>query len=187
MLRLLATRLDGVPYCVIGHSVGTWIAYEMIALAREQGLPMPLKVFFSCFPAPDLPASERPWKQQRGLADEAFKAECRSWDVSEALFADAGLWAQYVALLRADFTLFDEYDFRRAGEARFTFPVLAFHAEADRKVSAALVARWACFTSGSFSTKAIHGHHLFVMAMGEQRAAKEAWLTAVVADLQVLV
>lgn len=44
VLRLLATRLDGVPYCVIGHSVGTWIAYEMLALAREQGLPMPLKV-----------------------------------------------------------------------------------------------------------------------------------------------
>jgi len=44
VLRILATRLDGVPYCVIGHSVGTWIAYEMLALAREQGLPMPLKV-----------------------------------------------------------------------------------------------------------------------------------------------
>ena len=84
VLRMLATRLDGVPYCVIGHSVGTWIAYEMLALAREQGLPMPLKVrqqaadvslwlrsafkysvtqvFFSCFPPPDIAMSERPWK-----------------------------------------------------------------------------------------------------------------------------
>ena len=125
-------------------------------------------------------------QQQRGLADEAFKTECRGWDVSEALFADAGLWAQYVALLRADFALFDEYEWRHAGQPRFTFPVLAFHAEADRKVSAELVARWANFTSGDFSTKAIHGHHLFVMAMGEQRAAKEAWLTAIVAELQAL-
>ncbi len=130
---------------------------------------------------------ERPWQQQRVLGDEAFKDECRSWDVSDALLKDAGMWAQYVALLRADFTLFDEYAFRRAGEARFTFPVLAFHAEADRKVSAALVERWAGFTSGAFSTKAIRGHHLFVMAMGEQRAAKEAWLSAIVTELQALV
>ena len=106
--------------------------------------------------------------------------------MSEALFADAGLWAQYVALLRADFTLFDEYTFRRAGEPRFTFPMLTFHAEADRKVSASLVARWAALTSGSFSTKAIRGHHLFVMAMGEQRAAKEAWLSAIANELQAL-
>ena len=107
--------------------------------------------------------------------------------MSEALFADAGLWAQYVALLRADFALFDEYTFRRAGEARFAFPMLAFHAEADRKVSAAMVARWAKLTTGSFSTKAIRGHHLFVMAMGEQRAAKEAWLSAIATELQSLV
>jgi surfactin synthase thioesterase subunit len=123
---------------------------------------------------------------QRGLADDAFKTECRGWDVSEALFADAGLWAQYVALLRADFSLFDEYVFRRAGEAPFAFPLLAFHASSDRKVSPALVACWAAVTTGAFSSKAIAGHHLFVMGVGEQRAAKEAWLSAIVADLRGL-
>ena len=107
--------------------------------------------------------------------------------MSEALFADATLWAQYVALLRADFSLFDEYAFRRAGEPPFAFPMLAFHATADRKVSPALVARWAAMTTGAFRAAAIQGHHLFVMGVGEQRAAKEAWLTEIVADLRSLV
>ena len=84
VVRLLASRLADVPYCIIGHSVGTWIAFETLSLAREQGLPMPRKarlractvacehwrdaaglnrqVFFSCFPAPDIPLQERPWK-----------------------------------------------------------------------------------------------------------------------------
>jgi surfactin synthase thioesterase subunit len=43
VVRLLASRLADVPYCVIGHSVGTWVAFETLSLAREQGLPMPRK------------------------------------------------------------------------------------------------------------------------------------------------
>ena len=43
VVRLVASRLADAPYCIIGHSVGTWIAFETLSLAREQGLPMPLK------------------------------------------------------------------------------------------------------------------------------------------------
>jgi surfactin synthase thioesterase subunit len=43
VVRLLASRLCDVPYCVIGHSVGTWLAFETLSLARDVGLPMPLK------------------------------------------------------------------------------------------------------------------------------------------------
>jgi surfactin synthase thioesterase subunit len=48
VVRLLATRLSEAPYCVIGHSVGTWLAFETLALAREQGLPMPQKARVRC-------------------------------------------------------------------------------------------------------------------------------------------
>ena len=74
VLALIATRLCDAPYCVVAHSVGTWIAFEMLALAREAGLPMPLRVFFSCFPAPSLPVPQRPWKV-RALACER-RAAC---------------------------------------------------------------------------------------------------------------
>ena len=40
--------------------------------------------------------------------------ECRGWDVNEVVFTPA-LWPTYQALMRADFTLFDEYEFRGAG------------------------------------------------------------------------
>lgn len=62
ILAQVATRLFDVPYCVVAHSVGTWIAFEMLARARHEGLPMPQRVFFSCFPAPCIPMHERPWK-----------------------------------------------------------------------------------------------------------------------------
>ena len=42
--------------------------------------------------------------------------ECRGWDVNEVVFGPA-MWPTYHSLMRADFTLFDEYKFQRAGEA----------------------------------------------------------------------
>lgn len=40
--------------------------------------------------------------------------ECRGWDVNEVVFSGA-MWGTYQPLLRADFTLFDEYNFTRQG------------------------------------------------------------------------
>lgn len=65
VLALLAPLLCEAPYCVVAHSVGTWIAFEMLSQVREQGLPLPAKVFFSCFPSPIIPMNERPWKARR--------------------------------------------------------------------------------------------------------------------------
>jgi len=94
------------------------------------------------------------------------------------------MWSTYVALMRGDFTLFDEYVFARAGEAPFTFPIDAFFAEKDRKVTRAMVEQWRTFTNHRFSVHPIRGHHLFVLATCDQRAAKEQWLTAIVDGLK---
>lgn len=40
--------------------------------------------------------------------------ECRAWDVNEVVFSP-GLWGTYHALMRADFTLFDEYIYTHEG------------------------------------------------------------------------
>lgn len=61
---MAASRLfsDGVPFVVVGHSLGTWIAFEVASLMRERGLPLPKAAFLSAFPAPDCPEDKRPWK-----------------------------------------------------------------------------------------------------------------------------
>jgi surfactin synthase thioesterase subunit len=106
--------------------------------------------------------------------------------VSDALLADAHMWATYEPLMRADFRLFDEYVYHRAGDAPFEFPITAFYAVADRKVTPAMVRDWLRFSRNAAACEvhAIQGHHLFVLATGDQRSAKEAWLTAIVDGLK---
>jgi surfactin synthase thioesterase subunit len=98
-----------VPWIVVGHSVGSWCAFEFVRLARSLGFPPPALACLSGFPAPDVPPRERPWTPNAALDDSAFKDECRGWGVDEAAFAPHA-WRAFEPLLRADFTLFDAYE-----------------------------------------------------------------------------
>ncbi len=44
----------------------------------------------------------------------AWQEECRGWDLNEIVFSPS-LWPTYHNLMRADFTLFDEYEYTHKG------------------------------------------------------------------------
>lgn len=73
LLPVLAPKLVDAPYVCIAHSLGSWMAFEVLRAARAQGLPMPLRLFVSAMPGPDIPFAERPWRQQRHLNETEFK------------------------------------------------------------------------------------------------------------------
>jgi len=106
---LIPSDAKEIPWIVVGHSVGSWCAFEFVRLARSLGFPPPALACLSGFPAPDVPTRERPWTPNAALDDAAFKDECRGWGVDEAAFAPHA-WRAFEPLLRADFTLFDAYE-----------------------------------------------------------------------------
>merc|ERR1712012_256981 len=100
---------DGVPYMVWGHSVGTWVSFEFLILARKIGLPMPKAYFSNAFPAPHMPVAMRPWHKSRTLNDAQMKEELISWDkdhfggAGKVIF-DGTQWQDtWLPLMRADF------------------------------------------------------------------------------------
>ena len=68
-------------------------------------------MFLSAFAPPSLPVAERPWKVNRGMPDAGFMEECVGWDVNDVVFKEP-MWSQYSPMMRADFSLFDEYEYR---------------------------------------------------------------------------
>mmetsp|Transcript_30864 Transcript_30864/g.67601 ORF Transcript_30864/g.67601 Transcript_30864/m.67601 type:complete len:345 (-) Transcript_30864:494-1528(-) len=150
---------DGVPYVLVGHSMGTWCLFELLKLLMTRGVPMPSQLVVSCFPAPSIPEAERPWRKNRGMPDEAFKDECRGWDVNEIVFVPQN-WEAYAPMMRDDFTLFDEYQFSPA-PAPFPVPIQAYFAKKDRKISQKHVEGWKVFTAEQFSISEVAGNHLF--------------------------
>ena len=57
---------------IVAHSVGTWIAYEFMCLARTEGLQQPKLFLLSSMPSPDIPLTERPWRRQSDLSEQEF-------------------------------------------------------------------------------------------------------------------
>ena len=192
LFPIVASRLVDVPYIVIGHSVGTWLAYEFVRLAQKEGLPAPVNAFLSNFPAPDVPAEERPWTPNRGLSDEKFKDECRAWDVNEAVFGP-NMWRTYKTILRKDFELFDRYVHRHwdakaeGGKVPepFHFPITTFYGLQDKRCDEFKVRQWRFFTKAKFEIIEVCGNHLFPL----DKDCKAVWLMWIVdrlADFSVV-
>jgi medium-chain acyl-[acyl-carrier-protein] hydrolase len=183
---LVAADEGAPPYVVVAHSVGTWNSFELLCLLREKGLPMPLRIFYSCFPPPDLPEAERPWTPNSALpTDAAFQQECRGWDVNEVVFGE-GMWGVYKGLMRGDFSCFDQYRYGRDAEPPLGVPITSFYARRDQKVTAAMVAGWQRISGpgcdDDFEHLPIEGHHLFPY----DPTAKAAWMKQIVERLQAL-
>ena len=178
---MIASRLVDAPYVIVGHSVGSWLAFEFVRRARRAGFPPPVRAFVSAFPSPDWPEDERPWRPNRDLSEEAFKSEAREWDVNEIVFDR--LWGAYHAILRADFELFDRYAYRReregGDETPFEFPITAFRGVRDRKVTAEMVRAWSRWTR-EFECVDVDGGHLFPL----EPDAKNEWLRVVVRRIE---
>jgi hypothetical protein len=50
---------EDVPYVIVAHSCGNWIAYELLRLLRARNMHMPMMLFVSCMASPDIAASAK--------------------------------------------------------------------------------------------------------------------------------
>lgn len=185
VLNVVGHRLfgDGKPYYILAHSVGTWVSYELLQAMKEKRLPMPVRCFLSAFPSPTWPANDRPWVQQRSLADPAFMDEARGWDVNEVVFSK-DMFGMYGPIMRADFTLFDEYEYGHAEDPKLPVALTTFYAKNDKKVTQDMVKAWVEVCDDVDGPHMIDGHHLYVMGLGDQKAGKIKWLEMVVERLK---
>lgn len=61
------------PYVLVGYSMGSWIAYELLCMAKREGLPLPVHFIIAAMVSPDLPKTMRPWKCTATLDTHGFQ------------------------------------------------------------------------------------------------------------------
>eukprot|EP00747_Dinoflagellata_sp_TGD_P212935 gnl/TRDRNA2_/TRDRNA2_85959_c0_seq1.p1 gnl/TRDRNA2_/TRDRNA2_85959_c0~~gnl/TRDRNA2_/TRDRNA2_85959_c0_seq1.p1 ORF type:complete len:410 (+),score=101.01 gnl/TRDRNA2_/TRDRNA2_85959_c0_seq1:32-1261(+) len=164
LLPVLWDKLaDGVPFIFLAHSVGTWVAFEMLIEMRKCGLPMPKLCFFNSFAAPHMPVSMRPWRVNRRLSDENMQTELTNWDRTHftgagKVILDGPDWTKiWMPLMRADFRLFDEYKFKHNGAPKFDFPIHSFIMEEEFFIKQNMIDYWQDWTTNNFTTDVMKG------------------------------
>jgi len=178
MMPVLFDKLvDGVPYATMGHSVGTWVEFEFLMMARKIGLPMPQVACFSAFPAPQLPEVSRPWRVNRNLSDKEMMVETTSWDkehfegAAKMVLQEPEWSSTWNPLMRADFRLFDEYVFQHGEAAKFDFPIVSYHMQKEHFIKQDMVEMWGEWTTKKFTFDVLDGGHLSSMYVPAKKKA----------------
>ena len=157
LVRDLAPTLcsGGVPYALVGHSFGAWVAYE---LARALPAP-PLALYVCANRAPHFAGPEHDIDPQgaslAALCDhpEAF------WRRFEARYGrnpdlqSAAVRRFIMPTLRADFTCLESYRGPQAGAAPLACPLTATGARGDARYTPQQVRAWARHTTGRFAER----------------------------------
>lgn len=146
------------PFAFFGHSNGGLMAFELARLLRREGRRMPVHLFASGRPAPQVRLEDPPI---HALPEDEFIDELRRLQgTPEELLENAELMSLVMPLLRADFALGETY--RYVPGPPLDLPVSAYGGERDDEVARPQLQAWSEQTSGRFHLRMFPGDHFFV-------------------------
>ncbi|MFC1431535.1 thioesterase II family protein [Streptacidiphilus sp. N1-3] len=149
----------GVPYALLGHSMGATVAFEVARLLEADGPGAgPQALLVSGRVTPATPAR----LGGRLLDDQALLADLRRLGgTSAAVLDDPRMLRIVLPSLRADYHAVQRYAYQ--GDRRvLSCPVTALVGDSDSRVSVAEAAGWGEYTSGEFVCRDFPGGHFFL-------------------------
>lgn len=160
------------PWIAIGHSMGGWLAFEVLRELRRRNARMPLLYVAAACRAPHraaLPESSTELGVERSpepplhtLSDDEFllSVQRRFDGIPSVVRENPALKELFLPSLRADIKMMENYQYR--DEPPLAVEILALGATDDRAVSTSEIAQWRCHTSDKFSSRIFPGGHFFL-------------------------
>jgi medium-chain acyl-[acyl-carrier-protein] hydrolase len=146
-----------LPYAIFGHSLGGYVAFELVRRLRWIGAPLPALVMPSGVGAPDLP---QPFPPVYDLPRaELFAFLVRHTGTPAHVFEDEDLLELTLPVLRADLEVTDTYVYEP--EPPLPCAITAFAGNDDGMVSDHDLAGWQRHTSGQFRQHRVSGNHMY--------------------------
>ncbi|MFK0149883.1 thioesterase II family protein [Streptomyces griseus] len=148
----------GDPLTVFGHSMGAYVAYEVVLeLERRHGRVVDLLVVSGVA----APQDKRP-SEVHLLPDEAFAAEvARDNEAFARLLTAPDLVEVLLPMIRDDYRIFEVYS--RSRPPAVLASLLATGGTEDPGVDPAGLTRWGQLTSGGFDVVSFPGGHFYLV------------------------
>merc|ERR1712150_373390 len=126
---------------------------------------------------PHMPEGKRTWHKNKSLKDQQMREELLNWDrthfsgpAGKAIFDEKEWPKTYEPMIRADFSMFDEYRFTHADFPKFPFPIHAWHMSEEFFNTPEQIEMWSAWTTGEFDFQIMKGMgHLTCMYVAEQK------------------
>lgn len=147
-------------YALFGHSMGAVVTHELAYRIREAHLPDPLHLFLSGRGAPQIPDEEDKEKIHL-LPDEQFKHKLIEYGgTPEEVLANQELMSLFLPILRADFRVCDEYDFKDP-DYKFDYGITVLTG-LEEKITEEQIHGWQQFTEKKIKINRFPGGHFFL-------------------------
>jgi pyochelin biosynthetic protein PchC len=149
--------LCGVPVSLFGHSMGAWLAYEVVLRLENRWSCTVENLFVSGQTAPHLDHTIT-WDTE---SDEALVAEIQRMGGSGSSHLDhPELRELILPFLRADFRAVNTY--RRVPVIRTQTPVVAYCGDRDPDITEDDLQAWSRATTTGFATALFPGDHFYI-------------------------
>jgi len=146
------------PFAFFGHSLGALVGFELARRVRRQYGVHPVRLIVSAGRAPQIPHRGTPIHT---LPEKEFLAELRRLNgTPNELLDHQELMEIVLPLLRADFSLFETYEY--SPEPPLNCPISAYGGLQDHRVKDSDLEAWRKQTSASFSLQMLPGDHFFL-------------------------
>ncbi len=163
LTEALSGRLDR-PYAFFGYSLGALISFEMTRRLRSLHLPLPQRLLLAAHRAPQLP---RRSDTLHLMEDAEFMASLKKLGgTPEAILQHEELMQLLLPMLRADFTLYETYQY--LPQEPFSFPITVFGGSFDADINEADLVPWREQTTDSFQLIMFPGAHFFINSHRDQ-------------------
>lgn len=151
-------------YAIFGHSMGSWIVYEIYKKIKESNIKRPIHIIFSGNSAPFY--KERGKKIHNLPDDEFVKKILELGGASEQLLRDEKMGKIFIEILRNDYKLLENYECNDS-EAIIESDISVFNGISDSITNEAL-SSWKRATKKKCSIYNFEGGHFFIDASKEQ-------------------
>ncbi|MGW8365126.1 thioesterase II family protein [Streptomyces wedmorensis] len=149
---------DTGPLVVLGHSMGSLVAFEVVRALQAAGRT-PLGLVASACRAPVLP-NQAPVHPERFDDDELVAAIKERGGTDDGILDDPELREIVLPSIRADFAIDDAYQCT-APDVRLDCPVTVFGGDADPIVPVDLLDGWALVAGNDIAPVVLPGDHFY--------------------------
>jgi surfactin synthase thioesterase subunit/acyl carrier protein len=153
------------PFAFFGHSMGSYIAFELACVLEEQYNLKPIHLFLSGLP----PLSENAWlKTIPSISEtEGINRLLEILEIPESLTEDSLFSTELKKIFKADFQLLESYHYSE--KKPLDCPIYSFCGVDDDLVSDRELSHWSKYTTSNLKINRMPGKHMFMFLKDSEK------------------
>ncbi|MCL2934744.1 MAG: alpha/beta fold hydrolase, partial [Trichodesmium sp. MAG_R03] len=152
------------PFAFFGHSMGSYIAFELACVLEEQYNLKPIHLFLSGLP----PLSENEPKTIPSISEtEEINRLLEISEIPESLTENSLFFTEFKKIFKADFQLLKSYHYSE--KKPLDYPIYSFCGVDDDLVSDRELSHWSKYTTSNLKINRMPGKHMFMFLKDSEK------------------